>query len=272
MSENSKEFRDQELRELLIELEYGELDELEAAAVQDRIDSDPSMKAMQAAIKAVRADLQTDDEIEVHPARIAFVTMPGQGRASQDHTSSRSMLWKGLAVAASFVFGLLLAAAAVNTVGLWPVAPGGGPLALGGAPIQTTPIAQMSEAEVADLENFLDARYARRDAVATTPVSMMTRQQLEPIIDDMMAEREDRLRQVMRQMLAVAGDQQRQEIETMMASIFQTFDAQRTNDMLAVADELGILQQNTGLELQQHTDALDYLFTRVGTGREQDDD
>ena len=50
------------------------------------------------------------------------------------------------------------------------------------------------------------------------------------------------------------------------------FDAQRTNDMLAVASELGILQQNTGLELQRNTAAIDYLFTRVSTGREQDDD
>ena len=243
MSESSKE-----LRELLIELEYGELDELEAAEVQDRIDSDPSMKAMQAAFKAVRTELQASDEIEVRPGRIAFVAMPGRALVSNWAT-----LWKGLAVAA----------------GLWPTAPGGGTTQLGGVPSQVAPIAQMSDA---DLENYLDARYARRDAVSTTPVSMMTRHQLEPIIDDMMTEREARLRQIMRQMLSVAEDQQRQEIETMMAGMFQTFDAQRTNDMLAVASELGILQQNTGLELQRNTAAIDYLFTRVGTGREQDDD
>lgn len=259
MSESSKE-----LRELLIELEYGELDELEAAEVQNRIDSDPSMKAMQTAFKAVRTELQASDEIEVRPGRIAFVAMPGRALVSNWAT-----LWKGLAVAASFVFGLLLAAAAVNTAGLWPTAPGGGTTQLGGVPSQVAPIAQMSDA---DLENYLDARYARRDAVSTTPVSMMTRHQLEPIIDDMMTEREARLRQIMRQMLSVAEDQQRQEIETMMAGMFQTFDAQRTNDMLAVASELGILQQNTGLELQRNTAAIDYLFTRVGTGREQDDD
>jgi hypothetical protein len=264
MSENSKE-----LRELLIELEYGELDKLEAAAVQDRIDADPSMKAMQVVFQAVRAEMHAGEEIEMRPARIAFVAMPGQVGATNGSTS---MLWKGLAVAASFVFGLLLAAAAVNTAGLWPVAPGDGVSSPGGAPLQTTPIAEMSDADVADLENFLDARYARRDATNITPVSTMNREQLQPIIDDLMAEREGRLRQVMRQMLAVAEDQQRQEIETMMAGMFQTFDSQRTNDMLAVADELGILQQNTGLELQQHTDALDYLFTRVGTGREQNDD
>ena len=122
-----------------------------------------------------------------------------------------------------------------------------------------------------ELENFLDTRYARRDAVATTPVSAMNREQLQPIIDDMMAEREESLRQIMRQMLAVAEDTQRQEIETMMAGMFQTFDAQRTNDMLAVADELGILQLNTGAELQRNTDAIDYLFTRVGTGEQNDD-
>ena len=264
MSENSNE-----LQELLIELEYGELDELEATEVQDRIDADPSMLAMQTAFKAVRADLGADDEIEVRPARIAFVGMPGQGRTSQRDISWGATLWKGLAVAASFVFGLLLAAAAVNTAGLWPVAPGAGPTSLGGAPAQTTPIAQMSPA---DLESFLDTRYARRGAVETIPVSAMNREQLQPLIDDLMAEREAGLQQIMRQMLAVAQDQQHQEIETMMAGMFQTFDAQRTNDMLAVADELGILQQNTGLELRRNTDAIDYLFTRVGTGREQNDD
>jgi len=259
MSENSKE-----LRELLIELEYGELDELEAAQVQDRIDADPSMKAMQAAFRAVRAEMRAEDEIEVRPARIAFVAMPGQ--ASTSHWST---LWKGLAVAASFVFGLLLAAAAVNTAGLWPITPGGGQASLGGVPVQASSFAQMSDA---DLEDYLDARYARHDAVATTQVSTMNREQLQPIIDDLMAEREGRLRQVMQQMLAVAEDQQRQEIETMMAGVFQTFDAQRTNDMLAVADELGVLQLNTGAELQRNSEAIDYLFTRVGTGREQDDD
>jgi len=267
MSENSKE-----LRELLIELEYGELDKLEAAEVQSRIDADPSMKAMQVAFQAVRAEMQAGEEIEVRPARIAFVAMPGQVRAS----SSGSMLWKGLAVAASFAFGILLAAAAVNTAGLWPAAPGEGLTSLGGAPVQTTPISQMSEADVAGLENFLDARYARRDAASITPVSTMSREQLQPIIDDMMAEREEEreegLRQIMRQMLAVAEDQQRQEIQTMMAGMFQTFDVQRTNDLLTVADELGILQQNTGAELQRNSDAIQYLFTRVSTGREQDDD
>lgn len=253
MSENSTE-----LRELLIELEYGELDQLEAAEVQDRIDADPSMKAMQDAFRAVRADLRADDESEVRPSRIAFVGMPGQ-RHGQRGGISGSMLWKGLAVAASFVFGLLLAAATVNTVGLWPVAPGGNSPTLGG---QLSP----------DLESFLDERYARRNAANETPVSEMTREQLQPIINQLMVEREDSLKQVMQQMLAVAGNQQRQEIETMMIGMFETFDAQRTNDMLAVADELGILQQNTGLELQRNTDAIDYLFTRVGTGREQDND
>lgn len=266
MSENSRE-----LRELLIELEYGELDELEAAQVQDRIDADPSMKAMQTAFRAVRADLRAGDEIDMRPARIAFVAMPGHGPASQRASSGLSMLWKGLAVAASFVFGVLLAAAAVNTAGLWPSAPGGAPTS-NGAPIQFTPIAQMSEAEIADLESFLDSRYARHETVGSPQVSAMNREQLQPILDDLMVEREARLRQIMGQMLAVAGDQQRQEIDTMMAGFFQTFDAQRTNDMLAVADQLGILQLNTGAELQRNTDAIDYLFTRVGTGREQDDD
>jgi hypothetical protein len=268
MSENSKE-----LRELLIELEYGELDQLEAVEVQERIDADPAMVAMQTAFRAVRADLRADDHdqpIDVRPARIAFVGMPGQPA-----TNSWSVWFKGAAVAASFAFGLLLAAAAANTFGLMPVAPlaapGTEPLAASpSAPISA--VAQMSP----DLENYLDSRYARREAVNTVPVSQLTRAELTPIIDDLMAEREAQLQQMVQQMLAVATDQQRQEIETMMTGAFQTFDAQRTNDMLAVADQLGILQQNTGLELQRNTEAIDYLFTRVSDAptiqRERNDD
>ncbi|NKB89412.1 MAG: hypothetical protein GKS06_14425 [Acidobacteria bacterium] len=263
MSENSKE-----LQELLIELEYGELDEIAAVEAQEQIDADPAMRAMQESFRAVRTDLHAVDEPEVSPSRIAFVTMPGQPAAN-----TWSIWAKGAAVAASFAFGLLLAAAAANTFGLMPAMPGVDP-ALAGAPDATaeTSFASMSQSEIQD---YLDSRYARADAI-TTPVADMSPEELRPIVDDLWSEREQQWRGVVQQMLNVANRQQRDEIETLMAGMFQTFDAARTNDMLAVADELGILQQNTGAELQRNTQAIDYLFTRVGldpTGqREQDND
>ncbi len=73
----------------------------------------------------------------------------------------------------------------------------------------------------------------------------------------------------MQQMITVADERQRQEIETLMAGVYQTFDAQRTNDLLVFADQLGILQETTGMELQRNTDAIDYLFTRVGTNGQE---
>ncbi len=107
-----------DLQELLVELEYGELDAADRDAAQARIDEHPELVRMQQAFRAVREDLSTWDEIEGQPARIAFVTMPGEGRSSAGTTfgAGSTFGWmKGAAMAASFVFGILLAAAFAST-------------------------------------------------------------------------------------------------------------------------------------------------------------
>jgi hypothetical protein len=270
MSENSKD-----LRELLIELEYGELDEIEAAEVQSRIDADPAMLQVQQAFRAVRRDLHTDEEIEVRPARIAFVAMP-----AQPQPNAWSPLWKGLAVAASFTFGIVLSLAFANLAGVMPLGETGSagfgtqgadtaqglPASRANTPsVDAIPVAQMSQQ---DLVNFLDSRYARRN-MSGGSIADMDPEQLRPVLDQLISDREQQLRQVMQQMITVADERQRQEIETLMAGVYQTFDAQRTNDLLVFADQLGILQEATGVELQRNTDAIDYLFTRVGTNGQE---
>jgi hypothetical protein len=269
MSENSKD-----LRELLIELEYGELDEIEAAEVQSQIDADPAMLQMQQAFRAVRQDLHAGEDIEVRPARIAFVAMP-----AQPQTNTWSPMWKGLAVAASFAFGIVLSVAFANVAGVMPPGEsspttlGTGTAASQGTPassantrsVNTIPVGQMSQQ---DLVSFLDSRYARRD-LAGGSIADMDPEQLRPVLDQLISDREQQLRQVMQQMITVADERQRQELETLMAGVYQTFDAQRTNDLLVFADQLGILQEATGMELQRNTDAIDYLFTRVGTNGQE---
>lgn len=58
---------------------------------------------------------------------------------------------------------------------------------------------------------------------------------------------------------------QQQQFAAALAEVYQTFQTQRANDLAVVTDQLGLMQQETGQELQLTNAALDYLYTQVAT-------
>lgn len=297
------------IRQLLVELEYGELDAMDATAVRSHLQHCAACSERQAAYHAVRGDLQAWNDIEDSPSRVAFVAMrpePAPRRSLHGWT-------RVLATAASFLLGLLLAAAFVNLevstsadgwhvstslfprpqqaaepetrAGGTPATPVGGPRVgsvpvqgatpvqnggqngsgmLGGNTMQGTGLA-MTEA---DLEKWLDSRLQARGlrAGGTMPVGTLSPEQLAPILDDLIAEREARLRSLMQDIVLASEQRQRLEVDEALAGLYQTFDAQRANDLVFLAGEMGLLQESTGMELQRTNAAIDYLITRAAQG------
>jgi hypothetical protein len=125
----------EQIRQLLVELRYGELDEIDSAQVEAHLEQCAACRERHAAYGAVVADLKLWDDIEPQPSRVAFVAMHG-GPAVPPAQPMSSNWVRGLAVAASFAMGIFLAAAFVNmeiasgadgwrvSTSLWPRAEG----------------------------------------------------------------------------------------------------------------------------------------------------
>ena len=100
----------EEVRPLLAELVYGEVDPEVADTVREHLGSCLACRRYQKAFEAVRGDLQKWQPAAEAPRGIRFIT-PGPA-APPSIWSSRAL--RGLAIAASFVFGVFLMAAATN--------------------------------------------------------------------------------------------------------------------------------------------------------------
>lgn len=286
-----------DLRELLIELEYGELDAAEREAAQKRIDEHPDLMRMQQAFRAVHDDLADWEEIEGQPARIAFVTMPGE--ISTNAISTFGWM-KGGAVAASFVLGILLAAAFASTsltrtdTG-WTFSTG---LSRANASLPAEQISQptASTSVGSSVAGQAQTGQASVGRVSAGPVSStsvggasvggavvsspavgrsaggqaqpfrMSRSQfgIDPLLIGAPADRERQLRILVREMVAAAEQRQQQQMDSLLTDLYQTFDTQRTSDLSVVFDELGLLRSSTGLELQHANEVIDFLVTRIG--------
>jgi hypothetical protein len=94
-------------------------------------------------------------------------------------------------------------------------------------------------------------------------LSELSPEQLAPVLDSLIAERDSRLRVLVQEVVQASEQRQRREIDDALAGVYQTFDVQRANDLLFLASELGLLQESTGEELQRTNAAIDYLITRV---------
>lgn len=291
MSDGSKD-----PRELLVELEYGELEEQEAEAARALIEGDPELRQMQAALRNVRADLREWEDVEPRTTRIAFVGMPG---AAPTAASGMSTWVKTLAVAASFVLGLFLAAAFVNTEiastsdgwrfssGLWPSSSATDATT---APAQTPPVSNGdaipldAPADFAmqvgsgaspsyglrvmpEMDRWLNQRLPASPYIAG---DTLTAEQIRPLLTKLQAERDTQIRALVRDMLADSELRQREEVDSLLTGVYQTFDAQRTDDLLFLAGEMGVLQESTGIELQRTNAVIDYLMSRVGEVQDQE--
>ncbi len=272
----------EDLQELLVELEYGELDATDRAAAQARIDEHPELVRMQAAFRAVRENLSAWDEVEGQPARIAFVTMPGDVRPGSINTFG----WmKGAAIAASFVLGILLAAAFASTnltrtdtgwtlsTGLSrsgvsaPVSQPSATTSVGTPPVGQIPAGQTPVGQTA-IGRVAGGRATGGGVTGgqARPFRMSTSQfGIEPMLVEVPGDRELQLRILVRQMVAAAEQRHQQQTDSLLTDLYQTFDTQRTSDLSVVFDELGLLRSSTGLELQRTNQVIDFLVTRIGS-------
>jgi len=304
----------EQIRQLLVELEYGELDEVDANAVRAHLHECDACAARQAAYRAVRADLQAWDQVEPAPSRVTFVAM---------HRAVAPAGWgpvsKGLAVAASFLLGFLLTASVASvrisrsaggwsvSTGLWPAPaaaagtdsttgaeatrtqarpalpvegvtpigtnssrPGGQGISSSTAPGNLGRTGRLRIMSPVELDRWLENRL--RTAAAPAPVSetglqSLTQEQIAPLLERLTAQRDAQLRKI----VEASEQKQREEFDSALAGVYQTFDAQRTNDLLFLAGQLGLLQENTGLELQRTNAAIDYLISRSAEDQGQRD-
>ncbi len=290
----------EQIRQLLVELEYGELDAMDANAVQAHLEECASCATRQAAYGAVRADLRSWDDVEPAPSRVTFVAMQRRPATAGWRRST-----KGLAVAASFLMGFLLTAAMANiritradgawslSTSLWPATESGtgtvpdGQIAdpavvrpTAAIPVGTAnarPAASPAQPPAggfmveADLERWLDDRLRARGLHPDQggSVASFDRAQLLPVIEQLMTERDAQVRSLVRQIIAASEQRQRQEFDAALSGLYQTFDVQRTNDLLFLAGEFGLMQENTGIELQRTNAAVDFLLTRVANDDRQ---
>lgn len=288
----------EDFRELLVELAYGEIEAVDASRLERHLESCAPCAERRRAFQGVRDDLRaSENAVPPAPSRVTFVVMPGAAATGVP----RSPWTRGLAAAASFVLGFLLIGALVNLelshdAAGWslrtsllprpaPVseaepaatgepAPASGPVdRVGGTaprvgiPVSGTngPFRVMSQSE---RERLLGLRGA---SVSETPPTSLRPEQLQPIIDELVRERDARLRSFFQDMLANAESRQREQVESALTGLLQSFDAQRTNDLLFFAGELTQLQQATGLELQQANAAIDYLISLEAQAQAQAD-
>jgi hypothetical protein len=303
----------EQIRQLLVELRYGELDEMDTAQVEGHLEQCEACRAHHAAYGAVVADLEAWEDIEPQPSRVTFVAMRGGPTVTVEPRRSWSVWSKGLAAAASFALGIFLAAAFVNmevrsgdgawsiSTSLWPraaqvqpspadadgatsqpsgVEPVGGqrgvmpvtPVTSGGPRVGIAgPQGEVQQLwGPNDLDRWLEDRLRDRGfgpdgsgSRTTVALSELSPEQLAPVLDSLIAERDSRLRVLVQEVVQASEQRQRREIDDALAGVYQTFDVQRANDLLFLASELGLLQESTGEELQRTNAAIDYLITRV---------
>lgn len=247
-----------EIRELLVELAYDEIDPIDAEAANNRLDEE-SLATLEA-FRAVRAEMQAYDDVEPTQSRVAFVAVPPPQPAA-----GLSGWVKGLGIAASFVMGFLLTAAIANVriangPDGWSISSGllePAPATTAVQPDTSRPAVAVPSTPVGMSEAEADRWFAnkvREHGLAPTDGTAVSinPEQVTPVLDQLWQQRERQLRQ-----------QLRAEWDSELAGMLQTFDAQRTNDQLFIANELGLWQENTGVELERINQVINFLLTRV---------
>ena len=295
--------------QLLVELEYEELETLEEAEVRAHLKECGACRERREAYRAVRRDLREWDMVASPPSRIAFVTMPSPVPAARSGRGWLDNRWKRTAaVAASFILGLLLTAAAINleirsdadgwsvSTALLPSAPGavGTPVAGGQGPAEAGPEATTADPTVpaartvaaddaagalagpfadmsrADFLTWLEGTLAERGVMLVSTGSGRglddtDRAAVVSIVRGILDDYDSGMQQTLDDAMVANESRQQQQFAAALAEVYQTFQTQRANDLAFVTDQLGLMQQETGQELQLTNAALDYLYTQVAS-------
>ncbi len=283
----------EEIRPLLAELIYEEVDAPTAKVIYGHLEECAACRQRYAAFRKVRADLQEWQPVGV-PAGTTFIGMP----AGAQKASAGSSWLRGLAVAATFIFGLVLTAAAVNlqissdadgwtmSTSLWgsaatsePVAqqqPAATPENLAPAgPGSTVRPVSLNDMDPQELESWLDAALTSRGMLQTDPATQIATapasnnlspaqiRQVNSLMADRFNERDNEERYMFSNMLAASESRQREGFTATLTSLYEHLEAEQEDALYMLVSELGLLQLDTDQRLQ-HTDSkVDYLMNQV---------
>lgn len=266
-----------DVRELLAEYLYDEIDRDEAGRVRAHLDECPACTETLQAFGAAREDLARLGDIEVpgSPARIAFVAPP----SAAPRTAGRTSAWlRTAAVAASFVLGLFLTAAAVNLqveadddgwtmrTSLWPAV-----AAETGGEVADAAGTEEAEALSSDAGPAADSVPPSADDAAPAPaqrddagLTAAQRAEVNAILTRVLAEHRRAMSADFQQLVAASELSQQQEFRAALASLYEALELQHAESYLTIASELGPVLLDTGERLDQADAAIDYLITQVG--------
>ena len=234
----------EEVRPLLAELVYGEVDPEVADTVREHLGSCLACRRYQKAFEAVRGDLQNWQPAAEAPRGITFIA-PAPA-VPPNIWSSRAL--RGLAVAASFVFGVFLMAAATNlqihsnadgwtlSTSLWNAPASASPqqaldqARLAESPAINTPEIQARPASLQDFDQeelgrWFDEQIAARGLTPVSapapPVSLTDAQwqQVSTLVQDRLEASDTQHEQFLRDLIAAGETRQYEQLVFTLASL-----------------------------------------------------
>ena len=275
----------EDIRPLIAELVYGEMESDVAEEVREHLGTCLSCRRHQMAFLAVRKDLQEWQPEAAHePHGITFIA-PG-AHVATPLWSSR--IFQSLAVAATFFFAAFLLAAVVNlqvesgpdgwafSASLWEA-----PAGLEQAPDETlrtnNPATQVpvqpqlaSIEEVPGAGEWLGEQLAARGFVPASNTPDLTDAQWDQITDTVweivdagIVERDAHTDQRFRDLLAASEDRQTENFFMTMAGVYETVTADRRDEMDAFVQEMGLVYVDTDRRLGQVDARIDLLANQV---------
>lgn len=270
----------EQIRPLLAALVYEEADEATREQIREHLGRCVDCRRRQQAYLAVRQDLQ-QWRLAAVPPRISVVAPPPWARRSV-----RSSGWlRGMGLAAGLALAVLLAAAVADLevrrgpegwsfrAGLWEqAAPGGDPAgaAVAEAPASATDPAALDPAaldrwleEALASRGLLDAGRQAEDAGET--LSPAERQEVNDLVSQLLSEHDQELQVLMRDLIASSEARQQQQLATTLTDVYENLQAQRADDLFMLASQMGLVQADTGQQLQRANAAIDFLLAQVAS-------
>ena len=280
----------EEVRPLLAELVYGEVDPEVADTVREHLGTCLACRRYQKAFEAVRGDLQNWQPAAKAGRSLTFIA-PAPAMPPSIW-SSRAL--RGLAVAASFVFGVFLMAAATNlqvhsnadgwtlSTSLWnpPAAASLQQAAdqaqLAESPAINTPEIQARPVSLQDFDQeelgrWFDEQSAARGltlvSAPTPPVSLTDAQwqQVSTLVQDRLGARDTQHEEFLRDLIAASETRQYEQLVFTLASLYDNIAVEHGDELFEMANQLGVWQIDTERRLQQANTRIDNLVTQVSS-------
>ena len=293
----------EDIRPLLAELVYGEVDPDATEMVKEHLGSCLPCRRYQMAFEAVREDLQEWTPAAADGSRgITFITPAAHARPS---IFSRPAV-RGLAVAASFVLGVFLMAAAVNlqihsnasgwsvSTSLWSTpAPAVEPASVGSLPQQeaATAIPQAGRANTVpptltdsgqpparrvgfeqlepELETWLDSQLDTRGVVHQSGLpsfdQLTPSQQREVLrmVADELAQSESLYGVYIHDEISASERRVMEQVVATIATLYQSMEAENDDELYLLRSELAVMHFGTDQQLQQAHERIDQLMALV---------